>query len=81
MKDFYKILGVSRTASNDEIKKAFYRLAKIYHPDVSNGNKQALNKFYEISEAYQTLISLEKRLKYSIELEKTQLLKRNGRKI
>lgn len=79
MKNYYKILGVSRTASNEEIKKAYYRLAKIYHPDVSNGKKDALNKFYEISEAYQTLINFERRLKYSLELGKYSLKKKRGR--
>lgn len=79
MKDYYKILGVARTASNDEIKKAYYRLAKIYHPDVSNGKKDALDKFYEISEAYQTLINLERRLKYSLELGKVNLRRKNGK--
>lgn len=79
MKDYYKILGVSRTASNEEIKKAYYKLAKIYHPDVSNGKKDALKKFYEISEAYQTLINLERRLRYSIELGKYNLRKKKGK--
>lgn len=78
MKDYYKILGVSRIASNEEIKKAYYRLVKIYHPDVYNGKKDALNKFYEISEAYQTLINLERRLRYSIELGK-YIIKKNGK--
>ncbi|MGQ9819700.1 MAG: DnaJ domain-containing protein [Candidatus Kapaibacteriales bacterium] len=79
MKDYYKILGVSRTASNEEIKRAYYRLAKVYHPDVNNGNKDVLNKFYEITEAYQTLINLERRLKYSLELRNYSSSKKNGR--
>lgn len=82
MKDYYKILGVKRTATQEEIKKAFYQLAKIYHPDASQGNPRANEIFYEINEAYQVLSKLESRLKYSIEyqkyLMKIQLEKFNG---
>ncbi len=66
MKDFYKILGVSRTATTEEVKRAFYRLAKIYHPDVARGKKDTIEKFYEINEAYQVLGNIESRLKYSL---------------
>lgn len=70
MKDYYKILGVKRTATQEEIKKAFYQLAKIYHPDICKGNPTAKEIFYEINEAYQVLGKLESRLRYSIEYQK-----------
>ncbi len=78
MKDYYKILGVKRTASPLEIKQAFYSLAKIYHPDVSRNNPIAKEIFYEINEAYQVLSNLEKRLKYSVEYQKYLMKNTNG---
>jgi len=60
MKDYYQILGVSKNASQEEIKKAFYRLAHKYHPD-KGGNPE---KFKEINEAYQILSNKEKRAQY-----------------
>lgn len=56
MKNYYEILGIKRDASQDEIKKAYRKLARQYHPDVNPGNKQAEEKFKEINEAYNTLI-------------------------
>ncbi len=64
MKDYYKILGVSRDASQEEIKKAFRRLALKYHPDRNQGNKEAEEKFKEINEAYAVLGDPEKRAQY-----------------
>ncbi len=61
-RDLYEILGVSRTAKTDEIKKAYRRLAKQYHPDVNPGNKAAEEKFKEITAAFE-VISDEKRRK------------------
>ncbi len=63
-KDYYKILGVNRNASQDEIKKAYRKLAVKYHPDKTKGDKNSENKFKEISEAYEVLKDPEKRKKY-----------------
>ena len=62
-KDYYEILGVSKTASQDEIKSAFRKLAKKYHPDVSKEEKAA-EKFKEAQEAYAVLSDKDKRSKY-----------------
>lgn len=63
-KDYYKILGVDKKASQDEIKKAYRKLAVKYHPDKNQGNKEAEEKFKEIGEAYEVLGDAEKRKKY-----------------
>lgn len=63
-KDYYKILGVSKEASAQEIKKSYRKLALKYHPDKNPGNKQAEEKFKEISEANEVLSAPEKRKKY-----------------
>jgi curved DNA-binding protein len=63
-KDYYAILGVSKTASLEEIKKEYRRLARKYHPDMNPGNKQAETRFKEVSEAYEVLSDPEKRQKY-----------------
>src|SRR5713226_6631772 len=63
-KDLYHVLGVSRTASADDIKKAYRKLARKHHPDVNPGNKQAEERFKEISFAYDVLSEPEKRKIY-----------------
>lgn len=63
-KDYYKILGVSKDASSEEIKKAYRKLALKYHPDRNKGDKEAEAKFKEINEAYAVLSDPEKRKQY-----------------
>ncbi len=64
MKDYYEILGVSEQADASEIKKAYRRLAKVYHPDVVSGDGEKTRRMYEIQEAYQCLGDEERRRKY-----------------
>src|SRR5271154_1310521 len=63
-KDYYKILGINKNASPDEVKKAFRKLAVKYHPDKNKNNKAAEEKFKEANEANEVLSDPEKRKKY-----------------
>ncbi|WP_350342501.1 molecular chaperone DnaJ [Proteinivorax tanatarense] len=63
-KDFYEVLGVDKNASEQEIKKAYRKLARKYHPDVNPGNKEAETKFKEAKEAYEVLSDPQKRQQY-----------------
>ena len=63
-KDYYEILGVSKTASADEIKKAYRKVAMQFHPDRNPGNKEAEEKFKEAAESYEVLSDADKRAKY-----------------
>lgn len=62
--DYYKILGIDKSASTDEVKKAYRKLARKYHPDVNPNNKEAEQKFIQINEAHEVLSDSEKRKKY-----------------
>ena len=63
-RDYYEVLGVAKDASEEDIKKAYRKLAKKYHPDMNPGDKNAEAKFKEASEAYAILSDAEKRQKY-----------------
>jgi len=63
-RDYYEVLGVSRTATDDELKKAYRKLAKQYHPDLNPGDKTAEAKFKEVNEAYEVLSDKTKRDRY-----------------
>ena len=63
-KDFYEVLGIDRNSSQDEIKKAYRKLAIKYHPDKNPGDEKAEEKFKEISNAFEVLKDEEKRQKY-----------------
>jgi len=63
-KDYYKILGVERSASADEVRKAYHKLAMQYHPDRNPGDKHAEERFKDINEAYQVLSDQQKRARY-----------------
>lgn len=63
-RDYYEVLGVGKTASDDEIKSAYRKAAKKYHPDLHPGDKEAEEKFKEVNEAYEVLSDKDKRSKY-----------------
>ena len=63
-RDYYEVLGVQRSSSQDEIRKAFRKLARKYHPDVAEDKASAEEKFKEINEAYEVLSDPDKRSKY-----------------
>src|ERR1700712_1270118 len=77
-KDYYKVLGLEKTASQDDIKKAYRKLAVKYHPDKNPGDKKAEEKFKEINEANEVLSDAEKRKKYDELGENWKYYQQNG---
>ena len=65
IKDYYKVLGIKRTASAEDIKTAYYKIIRKYHPDLRPDDESAKSIFIEASEAYRILGDLDNRLKYS----------------
>ena len=63
-RDYYEVLGISKGASDEEIKKAYRKVAKKYHPDLNPGNKEAEAKFKEVNEAYEILSNPQKKAQY-----------------
>ena len=63
-RDYYEVLGINRSADEKEIKHAYRKLAKQYHPDTNQGNTQAAEKFKEVNEAYEVLSDPDKKARY-----------------
>ncbi len=68
MKDYYKVLGVDKDATQEDIKKTYRKLAQKYHPDKNQGDEKAADKFKEVGEAYSVLSNKEKREEYDFQL-------------
>ena len=63
-RDYYEVLGVAKGASEDEIKRAYKKMARKYHPDLNPGNKEAEEKFKEVNEAYEVLSDADQKARY-----------------
>jgi DnaJ-class molecular chaperone len=81
MIDYYKVLSIDYIANEDDIKKAYHKLAIKYHPDKNHGDKISENKFREVNEAYEILKDLKKRRKYDLDNNIHLLRKKNKENI
>ncbi|MEJ9214981.1 DnaJ domain-containing protein [Aneurinibacillus thermoaerophilus] len=79
MKNYYEILGIERNASREEIKKAYRKLAKRYHPDVNSGSSESEKLFKEINEAYRILYDESLRKTYDAKMNGVKEEKSNGK--
>lgn len=77
-KDYYKILGIAKDADEKEIKSAYRRMARKYHPDVNSGDKTAEDKFKDVAEAYEVLSDKDKRAKYDTYGDQWKAFSQNG---
>ncbi len=75
IKDYYRVLGIERTSSSADIKEAYVKLAKVFHPDKNPGSEAIAKKFAEITEAYNILGNLDRRLRYSMLLSHSKKLR------
>ena len=67
-KEYYQVLGLTRDADQKEIKQSFYKLSKLYHPDLNKDDESALKKFKQVAEAYEILSNPEKRSEYDLKM-------------
>lgn len=81
LKDYYKILGLPRTASSAEIKKRYHELVRLFHPDMNENDPNAIDRFNEINEAYKHLGNLDNRLQYALLISKQEEIKEEAREI
>jgi len=75
VKDYYKIMGLKRTASSTQIKERYRELCRMFHPDKNGESRYSVEKFQEIAEAYNILGNLEKRLEYSRYLHENKIVR------
>ena len=78
-RDYYEVLGVDKSASEDEIKRAYKKMARKYHPDLNPDNKEAEEKFKEVNEAYEVLSDSDKKARYALLMKSSRMriLRRN----
>lgn len=81
IKDYYKILGLPRTASTNDIKQRYYDLVRVFHPDKNNNSSEALERFNEINEAYRNIGNIDSRIKYALLISAKEEIEEEAREI